>query len=74
MCSGWYLCRVMSLCHVFDHSKIGSKVILAGAKMETSLPQIPLQNAATHGQSKQKQIDQLTVSFVNIYIIFDNKY
>ena len=47
----------MSLCHVFDHSKIGSKVILAGAKMETSLPQIPLQYAATHGQSKQKQIN-----------------
>ena len=36
---------------------IGSKVILAGAKMETSLPQIPLQNAATHGQSKLKQIN-----------------
>ena len=39
------------------YSKIGSKVILAGAKMETSLPQIPLQNAATYGQSKQKQIN-----------------
>ena len=57
MCSRWYLCRVMSICHVFDYSKIGSKVILAGAKIETSLPQIPLQNAATYGQSKQKQIN-----------------
>ena len=54
----------MSICHVFDYSKIELK-ILASAKMKTSLPQIPLQNAATHGQSKQKQIDWLTVSFQN---------
>ena len=28
-------------------------VILAGAKIETSLPLVPLQNAVPHGQSKQ---------------------
>jgi hypothetical protein len=27
---------------------------LAGAKIETSLPLVPLQNAAPHGQSKQQ--------------------
>ena len=55
-------------------------VNLAGAKIETSLPLVPLQNAAPHGQSKQnlkplwKFLNRLTVcsvlkrTYVKIYL------